>query len=135
MNDPFGGDFLEQLARTPDKTRRSRLGRIRSALRVAVPQLEDLELRRDQRGTPHLRGKYAHWRPQGAWQTEDHFSDGTLRLLGLLWASLDGTGTRVQAASELQQIEALLEGGATLAETVLPLTRPERAEQLMLFAD
>jgi hypothetical protein len=61
-------------------------------LRVAVPQLSELELWRDDRGTPHLRGRYEHWRPQGAWQIEDQFSDGTLRLLGLLWSLLDGGG-------------------------------------------
>ena len=80
------------MARTPEKTRNARLRRIRDALRVAVPQLQELELWRDVRGTPHLRGKYEHWRPQGAWQTEDQFSDGTLRLLGLLWATLEGSG-------------------------------------------
>ena len=90
--DPFGGDFLERIAGTSDKTRNSRLKRIVNALRVAVPQLKELELWRDVRGTPHLRGKQEHWRPQGAWQTEDQFSDGTLRLLGLLWATLDGSG-------------------------------------------
>src|SRR3990167_3588357 len=35
-DDPFGGDFLEQLARTPEKTRNAWLRRIRDALRVAV---------------------------------------------------------------------------------------------------
>jgi hypothetical protein len=65
-NDPFGGDFLEQVTRTTEKTRTARLRRIANALRAAVPQLADLELSRDDRGTPHLRGKYRHWRPQGA---------------------------------------------------------------------
>lgn len=51
--------------------------------KVAVPQLQELELWRDpDRGTPHLRSKYEHGRPQGAWQTEEQFSDGMLRLLG-----------------------------------------------------
>jgi predicted ATPase len=100
-NDPFGGDFLEQLARTPEKTRNAWLRRIRDALRVAVPQLNELELWRDIRGTPHLRGRYEHWRPQGAWQTEEHFSDGTLRLMGLLWATLAGTGPLLLEEPEL----------------------------------
>ena len=100
-NDPFGGDFLEQLARTPEKTRNAWLRRIRDALRVAVPQLNELELWRDVRGTPHLRGKYEHWRPQGAWQTEEHFSDGTLRLMGLLWATLAGNGPLLLEEPEL----------------------------------
>ena len=59
-NDPFGGDFLEQVAKTPEKTQKARLRRIQEALRVAVPQLQEIELWRDARGTPHLRGKYQH---------------------------------------------------------------------------
>jgi predicted ATPase len=100
-NDPFGGDFLEQIARTPENTRQARLHHILEALRVAVPQIKELELTRDVRGTPHLRGKYEHWRPQGAWQTEDQFSDGTLRLMGLLWAILDGSGPLLLEEPEL----------------------------------
>lgn len=100
-NDPYGGDFLEQIARTPERTRTARLKRIKDALRVAVPQLIELDLIRDETGTPHLQGKYEHWRPQGAWQTEDQFSDGTLRLLGLLWALLDGSGPLLLEEPEL----------------------------------
>ena len=196
--DPFGGDFLEQVARTLEKTQKARLRRILEALRVAVPQLKELELWRDVRGTPHLRGKYEHWRPQGAWQTEEQFSDGTLRLLGLLWATLDGTGpllleepelslhpevvrfipqmfariqrrfgrqilvstqstdllrddcigldevlllrpgkegTSVRPASAFTEIVSLLEGGVSLAEAVIPHTRPEEVQQLALFGD
>ena len=101
VNDPFGGDFLETVARTPEKTRNARLRRIRDALIFAVPQLRDLELWRDMRGTPHLRGKYAHWRPQGTWQSEEHFSDGTLRLIGLLWAVQEGSGPLLLEEPEL----------------------------------
>lgn len=100
-NDPFGGDFLEQIARTLERTQKARLSRIKDALKIAVPQLTELELFRDPRGTPHLRGRYEHWRPRGAWQTESQFSDGTLRLLGLLWSVLDGTGPLLLEEPEL----------------------------------
>lgn len=90
--DPFGGDLLEQIVATPKAKRDARIRRIEEALRVAVPQLTEIETDRDARGRPHIRGKYRHWRSTGAWQTEDHFSDGTLRLMSLLWASLDGAG-------------------------------------------
>jgi predicted ATPase len=100
-NDPFGGDFLEQIARTTEKTRSARLRRIVNALRVAVPQLEELELQRDIRGAPHLRGKYRNWRSRGTWQMEEQFSDGTLRLMGLLWATLDGNGPLLLEEPEL----------------------------------
>lgn len=100
-NDPYGGDFLQQIARTQERTRNAWLKRIRDALRVAVPQLQDLELQPSTRGTPHLRGKYEHWRPQGAWQSEELFSDGTLRLMGLLWATLEGNGPLLLEEPEL----------------------------------
>ena len=100
-NDPFGGDFLEQVAKTQERTRTARLGRIQRALRVAVPQLEQIDLWRDARGTPHLRGKYQHWRAQGAWQSEEQFSDGTLRLMGLLWAVMDKGGPLLLEEPEL----------------------------------
>jgi len=92
-HDPFGSDFLEQVARTLPRTRDARLRRISDALKVAVPQLQVFEFFRDNmKGTPHLRARYEHWRLRGAWQTERDFSDGTLRLLGLLWAVLDSSG-------------------------------------------
>ena len=198
INDPYGGDFLEQLAGTREQTLKARLRTISAALRVAVPQLSELELTRDTRGAPHLRGRYEHWRPQGAWQTEDQFSDGTLRLLGLLWAIVDNggpllleepelslhpevvrflpqmfarmqrrsgrqimtsthsmdllhdegigldevllltptsEGTTVSAASSVRDVGDLLSGGSTLAEALMPLTRPKKADQLALFGD
>ena len=100
-HDPFGGDFLEQVAKTPEKTRQSRLSRIKAALQVAIPQLQEIELWRDVLGMPHLRGKYEHWRARGAWQTEGQFSDGTLRLMGILWAVMDGQGPLLLEEPEL----------------------------------
>jgi predicted ATPase len=91
-DDPFCGDLLERIAGTPEKMQTARLRRILQVLQTAVPQLLGLELRRDARGLPHLRARYGHWRPLGAWQTEDQFSDGTLRLLALLWSALEGSG-------------------------------------------
>ncbi len=100
-NDPYGGDFLEQVAKTPERTRNARLKRVEKALRVAVPQLEEIALARDDRGVPHLRGRYRHWRPHGAWQTEGQFSDGTLRLTGLLWAIMEKGGPLLLEEPEL----------------------------------
>ena len=99
--DPYGSDFLEQIARTPKRTLDSRLKRINAALRVAVPQLKELRLEPDERGVPHLKGLYEHWRPQAGWQTEEQFSDGTLRLLGLLWAILEGDAPLLLEEPEL----------------------------------
>jgi hypothetical protein len=44
-------------------------------------------------------------------------------------------GTRVEVAEEFPEIRILLEGGSTLSEAVMPLTRPRQAEQLALFGD
>ncbi|MDX2076594.1 MAG: AAA family ATPase [bacterium] len=88
-NDPFGSDFLAQLAETSERTRTARLKRIESALKIAVANFSQLEFHQDKSGIPHLRAKYQHWREYGAWQNEEDFSDGTLRLIGLLWALQD----------------------------------------------
>jgi predicted ATPase len=100
-NDPLDGDFLEQIAKCSKRTRDSRLTRINHALQVAVPQLQDLELMSDERSVPHLQGRYMQWRPNTGRQTEEHFSDGTLRLLGLLWAFLAGSAPLLHEEPEL----------------------------------
>ena len=81
--------------------RDAHLGRVEKALKVAVPQLRKLTFERDKRGIPHLKGKCEHWRPEGAWQNEADFSDGTLRLIGLLWSLLDGSGPWLLEKPEL----------------------------------
>jgi predicted ATPase len=92
-DDPFGGDFLSRVARTPQNTQERRLAILNKALRVAVPQLQNLELTKDADGKPHLQARYVHWRSAGARQDERDFSDGTLRLIGLLWALLESGKT------------------------------------------
>ncbi len=101
INDPYGGDLIARIAKTTERTRISRLRRMQEALAVAVPQLSDLELIKDERGVPHLRANYRHWRPNGAWQTEESFSDGTLRLLGLIWALQEPGGPLLLEEPEL----------------------------------
>lgn len=41
----------------------------------------------------------------------------------------------MQPASELAEIVALLEGGLSLADAVMPQTSPGGAQQLMLFGE
>jgi predicted ATPase len=92
VNDPFGRDLLLRIYSTDAKVRDARLRRIGKVLNQAVPQLQGLEVEMDQKGVPHLIGRYEHWRPHAAKQNEAQFSDGTLRLFGLMWAMLEGTG-------------------------------------------
>ena len=101
-DDPFGQGFLEKVARITPKIRRSRLRTIEQALKIAVPQLKQLEFIRDEStGRPHLQALYSHWRPKGAWQREDQFSDGTLRLIGLLWTLLESESILLLEEPEL----------------------------------
>lgn len=195
-DDPFGQGFLERIANCPKKIRDSRLKKMGAALTAAVPQFKELRYQPDIMGHPHLEALYEHHRPHAGWQSEEHFSDGTLRLLGILWSLLDGSGLllleepelslhqavvaqvpvlidRVQRqAKHRRQIiisthsEALLgnpgidargvmvlepsregtliravneaeekglEAGLSVADVVLPQTRPKGAEQLGLF--
>jgi hypothetical protein len=99
--DPFGLRFLERVMTTPEKTRKTRLHKIENALRIAVPELKNLTDTRDERGLPHLEALYEHWRPRGGRQREDQFSDGTLRLIGLLWTLLEGDSLLLLEEPEL----------------------------------
>ncbi|MFN6032748.1 MAG: AAA family ATPase, partial [Dolichospermum sp.] len=191
--DPFGRSFLERITKTPEKTRKSRLTKIENALRFAVPQLKHLTHIKDEMGVPHLEAVYEHWRPEAGKQREDQFSDGTLRLIGLLWSLLESDslllleepelslnaaivqklpslmyriqrqkkrqiiltthsadlledkgiggeeillltpsleGTKVTTASSIDNVRDLLEGGLSIAEAVLPLTKPSEINQL-----
>lgn len=195
--DPFGQGFLEGIARSSPKIRESRLRRIEKALARAVPKFKQLRFSQDTvSGRPHLEALYEHHRPNAGWQREDHFSDGTLRLLSLLWLLLENNslllleepelslndgivkeipqiiarllrdrkkqmqiiitthseallsnpgidgrgilllepaheGTKIRSLIS-EEIEAL-RAGFTIAEVVLPKTRPAGIEQLGLF--
>lgn len=197
-NDPFGQSFLERIAKSQQKTRDARLRKIERALQACVPNMSKLQFKRDEEsGKPHLEALYEHWRPDAGWQREDQFSDGTLRLLGIMWSLLDSDslllleepelslneeivrrihpliwkiqrqakyrrqvfitthseallqdksidprevirlepthdGTRIVEASEEDQ--KLIEAGYSIAETILPKTKPANIDQLDLFA-
>ncbi len=102
-SDPYGGDFLEQVMNLPKDIRDTRLQRIQNVLNVAVPQFRELQLGfgTDNRGFPHFTGIFGGLPSKATWQTEAHFSDGTLRLIGLLWALLDEGGPLLLEEPEL----------------------------------
>ncbi len=107
--DPFGRNFLERIAKTPEKTRKSRLRKIEQALKIAVPQLKQLNDTKDLRGVPHLEAIYEHWRAKGAKQSEDQFSDGTLRLIGFLWSMLEGDSLLLMEEPELSLHKSIIQ--------------------------
>ncbi len=83
--DPFGGDFIAQMNAAQPRSKTAWLRRMQTALQAAVPEFETLRLEVDAAGRPHLVAGYRNWRLQPAQQSEADFSDGTLRLIGLLW--------------------------------------------------
>ncbi|GKT26384.1 AAA family ATPase [Acidovorax sp. SUPP3334] len=107
-DDPFGQGFLERIAKTPEKTRTARLNKIGAALKLAVPQFAELRFTPDKLGHPHLEALYVHHRPNAGWQSEEHFSDGTLRLLGLLWTLLEGNSLLLLEEPEISLNDAIV---------------------------
>lgn len=99
--DFYGRNLLETISAASERVRKTRLKTINQVLKMTVPQLSDLAYIKDEKGRPHLQVKYEHFRPQGAYQREDQFSDGTLRLLGIIWAVLDGDGLMLLEEPEL----------------------------------
>lgn len=128
-DDPFGQGLLERLAKTNERTRRSRLSRIEKALKVAVPQLEQLQFVRDPAtGRPHLQALYSHWRPQAGLQREDQFSDGTLRLIGFLWSLAESDSLLLLEEPELSLNAAIV---SQLAPIVFQTQRNRRRQVLI----
>jgi len=108
-HDPFGQGFLQRVAATGEKTRNARLRRIQKALDAVVPYFKELRFRKDETtGLPHIEATFAHWRPAGAWQRESQFSDGTLRLIGLLWSLMDGGSLLLVEEPELSLNEEIV---------------------------
>ena len=99
--DPYGGDLLRRMKDVNKRTRESRLKRISQALKLAVPQFGDIALEDDNEGVPHLYASYVHWRPNAYKQMEKDFSDGTLRLIGLLWSIAEKGGPLLLEEPEL----------------------------------
>ena len=127
-DDPFGQGFLERIATVPERTRRSRLQKIEQALKIAVPQLEQLEfIREENTGRPHLQALYSHWRPNAGLQREDQFSDGTLRLLGLLWSLLESDSVLLLEEPELSL-------NASIVSQLAPfISRMQRSRRPQVF--
>ncbi len=128
-DDPFGQGLLERLAKSNERTRRSRLSRIEKALKIAVPQLEQLQFVRDPvTGRPHLQALYSHWRPQAGLQREDQFSDGTLRLIGFLWSLAESDSLLLLEEPELSLNAAIV---SQLAPIVFRTQRNRRRQVLI----
>ncbi len=128
--DPFGRSLLERIGKTNERTKKSRLKKIESALRIAVPQLKELSYVVDtaEGGIPHLEAMYEHWRPHGFKQRESEFSDGTLRLVGLLWSLLEREAPLLLEEPELSLNAAIVR---KLPALIHRMTRKNRRQVLI----
>ena len=89
VHDPFGGTFLTEVGQCAKRDYERRRKVMETALQLAVPQFESIDRFQDPGGTWHLVARYKNFRPNASAQDERHFSDGTLRLIGLLWVLSD----------------------------------------------
>lgn len=133
-SDPFGQGLMQRIAMTPKKTRDARLRRIQQALAKAVPLFSELRFEQDEiTGLWHLEANYVHWRVNGAWQREDQFSDGTLRLIGLLWALQEGDGILLLEEPELSLNDGIVAHIPLLIDRVIrDLKRRRSARQVVI---
>lgn len=117
--DPFGQGLLEEIAGTPKRSRDSRLRIIEELLLKVIPNLEKLTFVKDEiSGRPHLQMLYNHWRPRAGWQREDQFSDGTLRLIAMLWTLLSSNRLILLEEPELSLHSAIVEQIPKLLHTI-----------------
>ena len=125
--DPFGKGFLERVSKVNEKTRKAWLHKIEHALKLAVPQLTNLEFTTE-KGYPHIEATYEHWRPGAGKQKEDQFSDGTLRLIGLLWALQEGDSLLLLEEPELSLNGAIV---SKLAPLIHRLQKPRKRQVII----
>ena len=126
FEDYFGRTLLEDIVQTDKRTKASRLKKIQRALQTAVPQLKELSDVRDEKGNPHLEAVYEHWRAQGARQREDQFSDGTLRLIGLLWSLFRGDAPLLLEEPELSLNAGIVENIPQMINRILKDSKKSR---------
>jgi hypothetical protein len=100
IHDPFGGTFLLEVGMCPKKDYERRRRVMESALKLAVPQFESIDRVQDPSGAWHLQARYRNFRPNASAQDERDFSDGTLRLIGLLWTLSDRSSPRAPVLLE-----------------------------------
>lgn len=122
--DPFGKGFLERISKVNEKTRNAWLKKIESALKIAVPQFNKFEFK-EENGRPHLEAVYDHWRPKAGKQKEDQFSDGTLRLIGLLWSLQEGDSLLLLEEPELSLSSAIV---SKIPALIYKLQKPKKRQ-------
>ena len=121
----YGRTFLEKLSKMDEQTRSSHFRKINECLTIAVPQLKELNFVSDKMGIPHLEAKYVDWRAKGSKQQEMQFSDGTLRLIGFLFALLDNSGTVLLEEPEIKLHSGII---SQIPEFISKIQRSKKAK-------
>jgi predicted ATPase len=125
QEDYYGRNFLEKLAKMNEKTINSYFRKINECLKIAVPQLDELKFVKDNMGIPHLEARYVHWRPRGAKQQELQFSDGTLRLIGFLFALIDSNSVILLEEPEINLHSGII---AQIPEFISKIQRTKKSK-------
>lgn len=126
--DYYGRNFLNRIAQLPERTQKSYFKRINNVLKSVVPQIDELAFVKDKMGVPHIEARYIHWRDKGSKQDETAFSDGTLRLIGFLFAMLDGNGIILLEEPEINLNSGVVE---QLPEFIAMIQRTKKRQVLV----
>jgi len=79
--------FFSELRAAPPEIRKNRIAKIERVLQLVLPQLKQLGYSKINESEIRLETVFDHWRP-GEKLAQEHFSEGTLRLISILWTLL-----------------------------------------------
>lgn len=104
----FSGHFGDEPARNilrdmmavSHDVRKSRIAKIEEVLQLVVPQFRKLDLTEMNGSRARLETMFDHWRP-GEKLQQEQFSEGTLRLIDILWALLSSESVLLLEEPEL----------------------------------
>jgi predicted ATPase len=130
-DDPYGKNLVEEIAQAEEEVRKTFLSQMPLMLRKAVPGLSRVKLEKDDTGKNHLYANYYSRRASHQAQQEDQFSDGTLRLIGLLWALWEGEGPILLEEPELSLNVGIVR---TLAPLIYRLQKKRDPRQQVIMS-
>jgi hypothetical protein len=148
-DDPFGQGFLEHLAKTNERTRTARLTKISKALALAVPQFKELRYALLLLEEPEIslndaivkqiplmlsrlqRDKRVRGQIFVSTHSEALLSNPGIDGRGVILLQSSPDGSKVRTLDEDES--RLITQGFSVAEVVLPKTRPTAVDQLGLF--
>lgn len=129
--DPFGGDLVARMSATPAHLLKARMRSLNRALQVVVPDLSDVRIVHDPISAKHhLEAAIKTWRSNVRSLREREFSDGTLRLIGFIWAILDSRGPLLLEEPELYLNEEVVRQLSQLISRVQ--SRAARGRQVLI---